>query len=65
MGLAALTATLMRNRPAPLKCPHCGVSRDTMETSGLAGCPLCYEVFELVLKEYGALRGNWSQSEAW
>lgn len=44
-SLRALAQGFSRPRKEDERCPHCRWTRDEVETTGLAGCPLCYEVF--------------------
>jgi protein-arginine kinase activator protein McsA len=43
-----------RHRESSGVCPHCGWTSQAIEETGLAGCPLCYEVFDRrIWKKYG------------
>lgn len=52
-GVSQLVRALSRPRRNPTVCPYCGSKNDEVLGNGLAGCPLCYEVFPEVWKKLG------------
>jgi len=44
--LGSLHAAMRKPRFPGKECPNCKTTREEIERTGLASCPLCYEAFE-------------------
>jgi protein-arginine kinase activator protein McsA len=52
-GVIQLKNALFRPRKPSLECPYCHSAAKEVLSTGMAGCPLCYEAFPEVWKKLG------------
>jgi len=65
-GFSGFLGAFRRGRGPADKCPNCGTTAKDVETTGMAGCPLCYEALpDGVWKEFGVTKGSWAGSPGW
>ena len=59
-GAAEFLQAFVRTKASRQACPNCGTRAEEVESSGLVGCPLCYEALQpTIMSTFGLQRGSW------
>lgn len=61
-SFSTFASEFQRGVPDTARCPYCGTTKEDVQSTGLVGCPLCYDALPGTLwKEFGIARGKWTK----